>query len=68
MTTRMISKPDWRPYLDQVSKTLVGRRAEIDVLSLKLGSQVQARGFGCSASPTILRMTCSKSRWKVSTT
>jgi Family of unknown function (DUF5335) len=43
MTTRMISKPDWRPYFDQVSKTLVGRRAEIDVLSLKLGSQVQAQ-------------------------
>ena len=43
MTTRMISKPEWRPYLDQVSKDLVGRRAEIDVMSLKLGSQVQAQ-------------------------
>jgi Family of unknown function (DUF5335) len=43
MTTRMISKPEWRSYLDQVSKDLVGRRAEIDVMSLKLGSQVRAR-------------------------
>ena len=43
MTTRMISKSDWRTYLDQVSKDLVGRRAEIDIMSLKLGSQVQAQ-------------------------
>src|SRR3954469_7965082 len=43
MTTRMVSKSDWRSYLDQVSKDLVGRRAEIDVMSLKLGSQVQAQ-------------------------
>jgi hypothetical protein len=43
MTTRMISKPEWRPYLDQISKDLAGRRAEVDVMSLKLGSQVQAQ-------------------------
>ena len=43
MTTRMVSKSDWRSYLDQVSKDLVGRRAEIDVMSMKLGSQVQAQ-------------------------
>jgi len=38
----MISKPEWRTYLDHVSKGLVGSRAEVDVMSLKLGSQVQA--------------------------
>jgi hypothetical protein len=43
MATRLISKSDWRPYLDQISKELVGRRAEVDVVSLKLGSQVQAQ-------------------------
>ena len=43
MTTRMVSKSDWRSYLDQVSKDLVGRRAEIDIMSMKLGSQVQAQ-------------------------
>src|SRR5215212_5063528 len=43
MTTRMVSKSEWRTYLDHVSKGLVDSRAEVDVMSLKLGSQVQAQ-------------------------
>lgn len=41
----MISKLDkevWHPYFDAMSKMLVGKRAEIEVDSLQLGSQIQA--------------------------
>ena len=41
----MISKLEkevWHPYFDAMSKMLVGKRAEIEVDSLQLGSQVQA--------------------------
>jgi hypothetical protein len=41
MTTKL-EKPIWRPYFDRVSKTLVGKRAEIEVAALNLGAQVEA--------------------------
>jgi hypothetical protein len=38
----MIDRADWRSYLDEVSKGLAGRRAEVEIMSLRLGSQIQA--------------------------
>lgn len=41
----MISKLEkevWHPYFDSMSKMLVGKRAEIEVDSLQIGSQIQA--------------------------
>jgi hypothetical protein len=39
---KKLDKPLWRPYFDRVSKALTGKRAEIEVVSLKLGDQVEA--------------------------
>lgn len=43
MTVRKLEKTDWRPFLDYLSKTLKGCEAEIEVASLALGDQVEAR-------------------------
>ena len=37
-----IEKSQWRGYFDRVSKALVGKRAEIEVASLKLGDRIEA--------------------------
>src|SRR6266540_3009494 len=42
MTIRKLEKPEWRPFLDVVSKLLEAKEAEIEVASLDLGDQVQA--------------------------
>ncbi len=42
MTIRKLDKKEWCPFLDGVSSVLQGERAEIEVLSLKLGDQVAA--------------------------
>jgi hypothetical protein len=42
MTIQKLEKPQWRPYLDAVSKLLQAKEAEIEVGSLRLGNQVQA--------------------------
>lgn len=42
MATRKLDKAEWNPLLARVSKSLVGKRAEIEVASLKLGDQVEA--------------------------
>jgi hypothetical protein len=42
MTVRKLEKRQWRPYLDRVSKGLIGKRAEVEVASLDLGAQVLA--------------------------
>ena len=42
MATRKLEKTEWGPYLAALSKTLTGQRAEIEVDSLRLGSQVEA--------------------------
>jgi hypothetical protein len=39
---RKLEKSQWRAYFDQMSKALVGKRAEIEVASLKLGDQIEA--------------------------
>jgi hypothetical protein len=42
MTTRKLERPDWRAFLDNVSKLLEAKEAEIEVGSLRLGGQVEA--------------------------
>ena len=43
MTTRKLPKTEWQAYFDRVSKALEGKLAQIEVVSLSLGDQVQAR-------------------------
>jgi hypothetical protein len=43
MTARKLDKKEWRPFLDSVSKALEGKQAEIEVASLDLGDQIQAK-------------------------
>jgi hypothetical protein len=42
MAVRKLEKTEWRPFFDWVSKGLVGKRAEIEIASLSLGSQIEA--------------------------
>ncbi len=37
-----LEKSQWRGYFDRVSKALAGKRAEIEVASLKLGDRIEA--------------------------
>jgi hypothetical protein len=39
---RKLEKSVWQAYFDVMSKALVGKRAEIEVASLKLGDQIEA--------------------------
>jgi Family of unknown function (DUF5335) len=39
---RAIEKPDWAAYCERVTRGLIGKRAEIEVDSLKIGAQIQA--------------------------
>jgi hypothetical protein len=48
MTVRKLERREWRPYLDRVSNGLVGKRAEIEVASLALGSQILAEWLALS--------------------
>jgi hypothetical protein len=40
MAMRKLEKPEWRPFLDFVSKRLQAKEAEIEVASLDLGDQL----------------------------
>jgi hypothetical protein len=42
MTVRKLDKKEWRPFFDFVSKMMLGKEAEIEVTSLKLGDQIEA--------------------------
>jgi hypothetical protein len=42
MAIRKIDRAQWRNFFDRVTKGLVGKRAEIEVDSLDLGSQIEA--------------------------
>ena len=42
MPTRKLDKAEWRQFCDSVSKTLLGKRAEIEVDALALGGQIAA--------------------------
>ncbi len=37
-----LEKSQWRTYFDAMSKVLAGKRAEIEVASLRLGDQIEA--------------------------
>jgi hypothetical protein len=37
-----LEKREWHPYFDRVSKTLDGKRAEIEIDALNVGAQVEA--------------------------
>jgi hypothetical protein len=39
---KQLEKSQWCVYFDRMSKALVGKRAEIEVASLKLGDQIEA--------------------------
>ncbi|MBS1191392.1 MAG: hypothetical protein H6R10_3184 [Rhodocyclaceae bacterium] len=43
MATVKLEKKEWRPRLDAISKALVGKRAEIEVDALSIGSQVESQ-------------------------
>jgi len=42
MATRKLDKKEWKTFFDRISKILEGKQAEIEVVSLGLGDQVQA--------------------------
>src|SRR5271166_431708 len=42
MTIRKLEKPEWRPFLDVMSKLLAAKEAEVEVASLNLGDQTEA--------------------------
>ena len=42
MAVRKLDKAVWRVFCDRVSKGLIGKRAEIEIASLALGSQIEA--------------------------
>jgi hypothetical protein len=42
MAIRKLEKTEWHAYYDRVSKVLVGKRAEVEVDSLDLGTQIAA--------------------------
>ncbi len=43
MAARKIDRADWQAFFDRLSKALVGMRAEIEVASLALGDQIEAK-------------------------
>lgn len=43
MSIEKIDKPNWQAYCDQLSKSLVGTNAEIEVDSLAIGQQLEAK-------------------------
>lgn len=43
MSTKKLPRAEWQQYFDRVSKALEGKLAEIDVASLALGEQVEAK-------------------------
>ncbi|MDC8760147.1 DUF5335 domain-containing protein [Janthinobacterium fluminis] len=42
MTIAKIDKPNWHDYFGRISKTLVGKNAELEVDALEIGSQLEA--------------------------
>ena len=40
---RELARSEWRRYCDRVSKALVGKQAELEVVSLGLGDRVETR-------------------------
>lgn len=42
MSTTQLTKAEWKPYFDNMSRALKEQQAEIEVNSLQLGSQIEA--------------------------
>jgi hypothetical protein len=42
MTTHKLDKKQWRTFFDRISTMLEGKRAEIEIASLRLGDQIEA--------------------------
>src|SRR5687768_2566768 len=42
MAATQIDRTGWGPFLDAVTKSLIGKQAEIEVASLDLGDQIEA--------------------------
>lgn len=42
MAVQEVHKSEWRRFFDPVSKMLVGKRAEIEVVGLAVGDQIEA--------------------------
>lgn len=42
MTARKLEKQQWRAFFDRVSRSIEGKRAEIEVASLAIGDQIEA--------------------------
>ena len=43
MSVRKLEKTAWHSFCDHVSKSVIGKRAEVQVASTKIGSQVEAQ-------------------------
>jgi hypothetical protein len=41
--SRKVNKQEWQTFLDRVSKALTGKRAEIEIGSLAIGNQIEAK-------------------------
>ena len=42
MATRQLEKKEWRVFFDQVSRGLIGKRAEIRISAPRFGDQIEA--------------------------
>ena len=42
MAATEIDRSNWAPFLDTITNSLIGKRAEIEVVSLDLGDQIEA--------------------------
>jgi hypothetical protein len=42
MAITKLEKTAWRPYFDNMSKVLEGKRAEVELAALELGDQIEA--------------------------
>jgi hypothetical protein len=45
MAARALAKPEWQSYCDRISKTLTGKRAQIEVTGLRIGDQIAAKSL-----------------------
>jgi len=45
MTIRNLDRSEWQEFCDTVTKSLIGRKAEIEIDSLALGNQTAARSL-----------------------
>jgi hypothetical protein len=42
MSVRKLDTAEWQPFCDHISKSVIGKRAEVQIASTKLGSQIEA--------------------------